>query len=160
MKRLHELDQADALAFGIVFTWKRILLFFIVCWFGVLVAEFCEKMPVTLGGLKDFDLFGMISAALELIVDAPFAWLRVAIFELNGLGILMLPLLFAAFVIVLYSERGFWHGVFLVLFAQPAQAMSGMHDVEPISWMCFALYLVGVFYAYVLFVRRNRMMIV
>ena len=135
MKRLHELDQADALAFGIASTWKRILLFFIACWFGVLVAEFCDKVPTIPGGLKYSGLFGMMTAAFEMTVYVPFAWLRVVTVGLNGFGTLVLPVLFAAFIIVLYSERRFWHGVFLVLFAQPVQAMSIVHEVEPISWM-------------------------
>lgn len=148
MKRLHELDQSDALAFGIASTWKRILLFFIACWFGVLVAEFCNKVPTIPGGLKHSGLVGMMMAALEMVVYVPFGWLGVFTDGLNGLGILMLPLLAAAFIIVLYSEKGFWHGIFLVLFAQPVEAMSGMNGVEPISWMFFALYLLGVFWAY------------
>ena len=159
MKRLHELDLAEALLFGLSSTWKRILLFFLACWFGVFVGRVCDLMAWPINHGSSFWEF-ITEVAVQFIV-APWNWLGAAFVGFDGAGFLMFPVLCAALLMVLYMEVGYGHGVFLVLFTQPIHALwleSRFDDWKRYvpSWLFLAVYLAGVVWLYVRFLRRSR----
>ncbi|MEQ1852645.1 MAG: hypothetical protein ABMA01_13775 [Chthoniobacteraceae bacterium] len=157
-QRLHELDQASALVFGVASTWRRILLVFLACWFSVFVADGCDQLDsASRGYMRWGDFFNEL---FQSFVCAPWTWLKFVFVGFDGAGILMFFVLGAALLMVLYMEMGYWHGVFLVLFTQPIHALwltTRHSDLAGLSWLFLACYLAGLIWFYVRCLRRGRM---
>jgi len=157
MKRLHELDLASALVFGFASTWKRILLFFLACWFSVFVADVCELV----GSASSLsDLF--FEEYVRAFVRAPWTWLGAVVFGFDdAVAVLMFFVLCVALLMVLYMETGYWRGVFLVLLTQPIHELwltTRERDKFPAGpWLLLAVYLAGLLLFYVRCLRCSRM---
>lgn len=158
MSRLHELDPTHALLYGFHTGARRLCLFFGVCWFSVIVAGACLLLPEVPDGVRHFGIIGGIGVILGFIVASPLWWLGAMVFGLDGPGILILPALATALLLILYAEQAYWHGVFLILVAQPIQAMSTLNDYEVKlqNWVLLACYIAGVLWFYVHCIRSNR----
>jgi hypothetical protein len=157
MSDLHQFDPTAATRFSFQSTWQRIFLFFACCWVGTLVAVSCYEIPDTFRSLGRGDVFSIIGEAFEHLIWAPLTWfgLLFAGFGRGVIGILMLPILGAALLIILLSEDEFWHGVFLLLATQPIHALWALHPNSFVPWLALVIYLGGNGWVYVLY-RNSR----
>lgn len=115
------------------------MLFFFACWFGAFVADLFISTD-----------FGNVGYAL---IESPWSWVgNVLDGGVDGIGFLIFPVLAVAFAVVLYSEMGYWHGLFLILIATPIQSLWlswRRYDEVPVpTFVLFSVYLVFVFWLY------------
>jgi hypothetical protein len=150
MSRLHELDPTYALVFGINSAWQRLVAFFASCWTAVLVARCCDESINTYESLIHGRISDVLSVGMQYIFWAPITWIGLLLvgFERSLFGIVMLPILGCALLIILFSETTAWHGVFLLLLTHPIHSLWALKPASNISWICLFVYLAAMCWIY------------
>ena len=150
MRGNETIDSAAAFLSAFEAGWQRLLLFFGSCWFSVMVALFCDQIENTGRSLAHGEIGGILSAALELILWSPVAWLGLLLAGLSQgiVGIFILPILATALLILLYSDHAPWHGCFLLLIAHPIHSLWALEPKVGLPWLGLGVYLAGISWLY------------